>query len=127
MNDKTEVTMKQMYDTLEYLGTELLKSQQATREAIVSLAEAIAGVRQAKAVTPPAPESKPAAQPSAQPEPIEAPKPVSIDEVREVFADKSRAGHKDALKALLDSYGAKKLPDLAQDKLAEVLAKAQTL
>lgn len=118
MNDKTEITMQQMYDTIEYLGTELLKSQQATREAIISLAEAIAGVRQTKVAA--VEQTKPT---EAEPEK----EPISINEVREVFADKSRAGHKDALKAILDSYGVKKLPDLKPEQLAEVMAKALAL
>lgn len=128
MNDKTEPTLKEVLATLEYLGTEMIKYQQATRDAVVSLAEAIAGVRQKveQGKTPP-PETNP--EPAVEITSVDETKtePVTINQVRELFAEKSRAGHKDALKAILESYGAKKLPDLPTDKLAEIKAKAESL
>ena len=127
MTDKNAPTTKDLYTLIEYLGTELLKSQHQTRDAIISLAEAIAGVRQQKIA-----ETEQTAKPvrtedtNVTVETVQA-EPITINALREVFAEKSRAGHKDALKDLLDSYGVKKLPDLKADQLAEVMAKAQAL
>lgn len=126
MTDKNVPTTKDLYSMIEYLGSELLKSQHQTRDAIISLAEAIAGVRQAK--TNESAKLAETVETNVTVEPVqEEPINININNVREVFAEKSRAGHKDALKNLLDSYGVKKLPDLKADQLAEVMAKAQAL
>ena len=45
------------------------------------------------------------------PQPVVEPN-VTLDELRDLFAKASRAGHKDALKATLELHNAQVLPDL---------------
>ena len=121
-------------ETVENLLATLIWEQQQTREAITSLAEALAGVRAdvergASKVKPDTakdvePEAEKETPPAAAPE---EPEEVDINRLREAFAAKSRDGKKSELKELLASYGAKKLPDLKESQYAEVLQKANAL
>lgn len=124
-------------ETVENLLATLIWEQQQTREAITSLAEALAGVRAdvergastvkpdtAKDAEPPVAKETPS---PAAPEEQEQEQEVDINRLREAFAAKSRDGKKAELKELLASYGAKKLPDLKESQYAEVLQKANAL
>lgn len=119
-------------ERMEDLLATLIREQQLTRDAVVSLAEAIAGVR--AEVDAPAAPPKEAAPVACEPEQAEAAPAdsapeaaVDINQLREAFAAKSRDGKKGELKDLLTSYGAKKLPDLDESQYAEVLQKANAL
>lgn len=126
-------------ETVENLLATLIWEQQQTREAITSLAEALAGVRAdvergastvkpdtAKDAEPPGAKETPSpAAPEEQEQ--EQEQEVDINRLREAFAAKSRGGKKAELKELLASYGAKKLPDLKESQYAEVLQKANAL
>lgn len=120
-------------DRVEDLLASLIREQQQTRDAIASLAEAIAGVRAEVVEAEPAPakdaEEAPEAkaEPDAPAEDAEPEPPVDINQLREAFAAKSRDGKKGELRDLLSSYGAKKLPDLDESQYAEVLQKANAL
>lgn len=120
-------------ERVEDLLDSLIREQQQTRDAIASLAEAIAGVRAevTEAAPAPAKETEKApeakAEPEASPSDAEPDAPVDINHLREAFAAKSRDGKKTELKELLSSYGAKKLPDLNESQYAEVLKKANAL
>lgn len=117
-------------ERVEDLLASLIREQQQTREAIVSLAEAIAGARADVDHGAPMPKTDAAkeAEPTAVEEaPAKPEPPVDINRLREAFAAKSRDGKKAELKELLSSYGAKKLPDLDESQYAEVLQKANAL
>ena len=118
-------------ERVEDLLASLIREQQQTRDAILSLAEAIAGVRAEVTEAAPAKETEKApeakAEPEASPRDAGPEAPVDINQLREAFAAKSRDGKKEELKDLLTSYGAKKLPDLDESQYAEVLQKANAL
>ena len=72
------------------------------------------------------------AQPgAATPAAPEAPKPQADDapteDLKPLALKLSRAGHKAAIRAKLDGYGAKKLDDLTAEQAAEVLDWLKTL
>lgn len=73
---------------------------------------------------------KKAAKPGAkaEPEPSEPPKPtLTLEQVRAVLAEKSRAGHTAEVKALLLKHGADKLSDIDPEHYAALLADAEVL
>jgi hypothetical protein len=67
-------------------------------------------------------ESKVAPEPKAEPT---APKPVTLEQVRAVLADKSRAGHTTAVRALLEQHGANKLSEIDPTEYAALLKEAE--
>lgn len=130
-----EETQKRLIEIVEYVGTELLKEQRMTRDAIVSLADAIAGRTHLAAVSPtPEPAAAPPApapvvveaeaEPATQPEHAEV---IDINRLRESVAEKNRAGHRDALKAIMAEFKAAKLPDLAEADYPAFLARVRAL
>lgn len=52
-------------------------------------------------------------------------KPLKLEDVRAVLADKSRKGHTAEVKALLVKHGADKLSDVAPEECASLLADAE--
>lgn len=76
----------------------------------------------------PAPEKKPAAKakPKEEPKPP-APKAVTLEEVRAVLADKSRAGFTAQVKELLKKHGADKLSAVDPAEYKALLADAEVL
>ena len=71
-------------------------------------------------------ESKAMIQP--QPEtPAPTPKPISLEQVRAVLAEKSRNGHTAKVRELLEKYGASKLSEIDPKKYAALLADAEVL
>ena len=65
-----------------------------------------------------------------EPEPVEeAPAKVySKEEVRAILADKSRAGYRAEVKALLTAHGAKQLSDITDpEDLAKLVAEAEVI
>ena len=64
------------------------------------------------------------APPEAKPEP---PKPLKLEEVRAVLAEKSRNGHTAKIRELLEKYGAAKLSDIDPANYAALLAEAEVL
>lgn len=52
---------------------------------------------------------------------------VTLEQVRAVLAEKSRAGHTDAVRGLLIKYGAKKLSEIDPEKYPLLLADAEAL
>jgi len=55
------------------------------------------------------------------------PKAITLEEVRAVLAEKSRDGHTDAIRGLLEKHGATKLSDIDPGKYSELLADAEVL
>lgn len=54
-------------------------------------------------------------------------KQVSMEGVRAVLAEKSISGHREAVKALLNKYGADRLSDIEPSKYAALLAEAEVI
>ena len=65
---------------------------------------------------------KKAAKPAAKAEP-----PLTLEQVRAVLAEKSRAGHTAEVKALLTKHGADKLSDIDPAQYPALLADAEVL
>lgn len=65
-------------------------------------------------------------QPKAErPEPVE--KPITLETVRAVLAEKSRAGHTAEVRALLEKHGAAKLSEIDSAEYPALLAEAEVL
>lgn len=112
-----------------HLLAEILDEQRKTRSAIVSLAEAIAGIRskvESGEIAPPEDNDPPFVPdpPAPQPEPQPS---VSVEQLRAAFAKASRNGHKAALKDLLASHGAEKLPQLSEEQRVSVMAEVEAM
>ena len=73
--------------------------------------------------------SKQATKAKAKEAPIEAPKEKqpTLEEVRAVMADKSRDGHREAVKAIITKYGANNLSSLDPKHYAAALKEAGEL
>lgn len=54
-------------------------------------------------------------------------KPLKLEDIRALLADKSRKGHTAEVKALLVKHGADKLSDVAPEEYASLLAEAEVL
>lgn len=76
-----------------------------------------------KAETKPARKSAGKKKAAAEPEE----KPLKLEEVRAVLAEKSRAGHTAAVKALLTKHGGDKLSDVDPAEYPALLADAEVL
>lgn len=61
-----------------------------------------------------------------KPTPPEEPK-LSLEEVRAVLADKSMAGFRDDVKALITSFGVNRLSEVPADKYKELVEQAEAL
>lgn len=120
--------------TLADLLADLLEAQRKTHDAILSLAHAFADGRDRDAAiiskVVPSKESQPEPEPlqlSSEPPKAAETEGIGLDDLRKAFAAKSQAGHKQALIALLADFGAKKLPDVAVNDYADLLAKVEAL
>ena len=54
-------------------------------------------------------------------------KPLTLEEVRAVLAEKSRSGHTEEVRALLNKHGADKLSEIAPAEYPALLAEAEVL
>ena len=64
---------------------------------------------------------------SVQPESKPTSKPLTLEDVRAVLAEKSRNGHTAKIRELLKKYGAAKLSEIDPQKYAALLAEAEVL
>lgn len=55
------------------------------------------------------------------------PNPVTLEQVRAVLAEKSRAGHTAEVRALLEKHGAAKLSEIDPGEYAALIAEAEAL
>ena len=63
-----------------------------------------------------------------EPEPTEPERPVvTLEQVRSVLAEKSAAGHRAEVQALIQKYGATKLSAISPDDYASLLADVEVL
>jgi hypothetical protein len=96
---------------------DVVDNMRSLAESIQAVAEAMAGseVTQSAQKEPPAAESKPMS------------KPVSLEQVRAVLADKSQAGFTAEVRGLLEKNGAPKLSQIDPENYAALLADAEAL
>lgn len=66
-------------------------------------------------------------EPEVAPSPVPEKKPLKLEEVRAVLAEKSRAGHTAEVRALLNKHGADKLSDIDPAEYPALLADAEVL
>lgn len=59
--------------------------------------------------------------------PPEKPKAITLEEVRAVLAEKSRAGHTTKVRELLEKYGATKLSEIEPSQYPSLLEEAEVL
>lgn len=59
--------------------------------------------------------------------PAPNPKPITLEQVRAVLAEKSRAGYTAEVRALLEKYGAAKLSEIDPTKYSALLKDAEVL
>jgi hypothetical protein len=64
---------------------------------------------------------------TVQPESKPIPKPLTLEAVRAVLAEKSRNGHTAKIRELLEKHGATKLSEIDPKKYAALLAEAEVL
>ena len=64
---------------------------------------------------------------SVQPESKPTSKPIMLEDVRAVLAEKSRNGHTAKIRELLEKHGAAKLSEIDPQKYAALLAEAEVL
>ena len=57
----------------------------------------------------------------------ETPEAITLEEVRAVLAEKSRAGHTAKVRELLEKYGATKLSEIEPSQYTSLLAEAEVL
>jgi hypothetical protein len=134
------------FEAIPNLLADLLHEQRLTRDAIITLAEAIAGARAksaetVKAAKPEASEEKPVAAaqsvkapaPTAQtatPETVESPSEpeqaaevaVSVADLNAAIIGLAKSKGREAAVAVLTQFGAAKVPELKPSQYADVLA-----
>ena len=64
---------------------------------------------------------------SVQPESKPTSKPITLEDVRAVLAEKSRNGHTAKIRELLEKHGAAKLSEIDPQKYAALLAEVEVL
>ena len=100
-------------------------------DAINHLAEAILASRTSAPVpetkSEPEPENKVVPMPAPEPEPEQKPATVTRDDVRSLATARIQAGKRDELKALLAKYNAKRVSDVAEDRLAAFAAEMEAM
>ena len=100
-------------------------------DAINHLAEAILASRTSAPVpeTKPEPERKVVPMPEPQPAPEHEPEPAPVtrDEVRSLATNRIQEGKRDELKALLKKFGAVRVSDVPEVKLAAFAAEMEAL
>lgn len=65
---------------------------------------------------------------TTQPKPAQSePEAITLETVRALLADKAREGKREAVKALITKFGAKKLTDVPMEQYAELFKEAEGL
>lgn len=91
-----------------------------------SLAESVQAVAEAMAGKEPAEAAQPE-KPTPAPEPKSEAKPVTLEKVRAVLAEKSHDGFIAEVRGLLEKHGAKKLSEIDPSEFPTLLAEAEAL
>ena len=112
---------------LEVIGDlrSLADSLQAVADAVADNDAAEAGRTDTKEPEKAGKAAKKEEKPAAKQEPEE--KPLTLEEVRAVLAEKSRSGHTEEVRELLAKHGADKLSEIDPAKYPALLADAEVL
>ena len=113
--------MKLLLDVVSDLRS-LADSLQAVADAVAQ-----GGQEQPDQTTEEKPTQKPEKKNVAKQVEKAEPKPLTLEQVRAVLAEKSRAGHTAEVKALLLKHGADKLSDIDPAEYPALLAEAEVL
>ena len=112
---------------LSMLALELKKCGEALIGISEGLADMFSGTAEEKApAKKAAPKKKTAEEPKPEPQPKEE-KPLTLEDVRAVCADKSRQGFTAEVKAILTKHGADKLSEVDQAEYKALLAEVEVL
>lgn len=121
-------SIEEMMEFAEKLGSK--ETAENPREAVVSAKKEITAVektepeKQEDFVSVPEPVTE---EPVTE-EPVkDGPKKYTLVEVREKLSELQKAGKRDKVKELLNSFGASKLPEVPEDKYEELMEKAGEL
>lgn len=122
-------SIEEMMEFAEKLGSK--ETTDNPREAVVSAKQEMPVEEKDKPVKQDepkiVPESVKQEAPAAE-EPVkDEPKKYTLVEVREKLSELQKAGKRDKVKELLNSFGASKLPEVPEDKYAELMEKAGEL
>ena len=109
------VTKQQVYDTLGIFRSALIEMADEINTMRVELAKP----------SPPAEAPTESSVPPATSAP--APMALTFETVRAALAEKSRAGHTEAVRGLLEKHGAAKLSEINPENYAALLADAEAL
>ena len=96
----------------------------AAAQALTAVADNLASLFGGGEEPDAAPKESPKAASQAE---IPAPKPIKLEQVRAVLAEKSRNGNTAQVRALLEKHGAAKLSEIDPAEYAELLAEAEVL
>lgn len=124
--DVTKVTkaMVDMADSMEVLAKNIRTCGKAIMEITETVSEFINLPREA----PQEETSKELPAPNEEADTAEEPeKEWSLEEVRMVLADKSRAGHTEEIRALISKFGADRLSDIEPADFAALMAEAEVI
>lgn len=107
---------------------DVVQDMRSLADSLQAVAEAI-GQSDQPAEAPSAAEKRPRAGKKAAEQPKQEPeaKPLTLEEVRAVLAEKSRAGHTAEVRKLLEKHGASKLSEIDSAKYPALLADAEGL
>ena len=123
--------VKLLFDVIGDLRS-LADSLQAVADAVADNGEADAELTTTKESEKAGKTGKGAAKNTAKKEakpPVKQPeeKPLALEEVRAVLAEKSRSGHTEEVRGLLAKHGADKLSEIDPAEYAALLAEAEVL
>lgn len=89
-------------------------------QSLAAVADSLTALFSSDEDTPTEKVSPAATQPKATPKP----KPITLEQVRAVLAEKSRSGHTEEVRVLLETHGANKLSEIDSKEYPTLLAEA---
>ena len=96
-------------------------------EMLVSVSETLAGLFSSEAAEKPKKREEKTKNGKKAGQPEKKEKSLTLEEVRAVLAEKSRAGHTEEVRELLNKHGADKLSEIDPAEYAALLAEAEVL
>lgn len=107
---------------------DVIEDMRSLADSLQAVADAIGQSDQPSETATPAEKKPRAARKAAEPMKTEPEaKPLSLEDVRAVLAEKSRAGHTAEVRKLLEKHGASKLSEIDPAKYPALLADAEGL
>lgn len=106
---------------------EVVGDLRSLADSLQAVADAVADSGAAEAGKPDAKEPEKAGKAGKAAKQAQEEKPLTLEEVRAVLAEKSRAGHTAEVRELLNKHGADKLSGIDSAEYAALLAEAEVL